>query len=176
MNPLLYSSNEMFSSTELIRKSKMIFDKLLSSEVEKAIILRDGKPGFMLLEFSKYEELMKEYMALKEQTANNDVEKPILKEDDTDVLADMLNEEIVEEEEIVEPKITIEETPEEQFEHIEDDISEDDLQKALADIESLGLEEDVNASNDISDELDEDDELDELANSKKEQPLKEFWD
>ena len=28
MNPLQYTSEEMFSSTELIRKSKMIFDKL----------------------------------------------------------------------------------------------------------------------------------------------------
>jgi hypothetical protein len=38
MGHLLYSSSEMFSSTELIRKSKMIFDKLLSDEIQKAII------------------------------------------------------------------------------------------------------------------------------------------
>ena len=32
-------------------------------------------------------------------------------------------------------------SPEEQFEHIEDDISEDDLKKALEDIESLSFDE-----------------------------------
>ena len=60
MNYLRYSSDEMFSSTELIRKSKMIFDKLNKEEIEKAIILRDGKPGFMLLDFATYEKIMKD--------------------------------------------------------------------------------------------------------------------
>ena len=63
---LLYKSNEMFSSTELIRKSKMIFDKVLGKKIEKAIILRDGKPSFLLMEFSKYEKIMAEYEELKE--------------------------------------------------------------------------------------------------------------
>lgn len=62
---LLYKSNEMFSSTELIRKSKMIFDKILGRKIEKAIILRDGKPSFLLMEFSKYEKIMAEYEDLK---------------------------------------------------------------------------------------------------------------
>lgn len=66
MNPLQYTSEEMVSSTELIRKSKKIFDKLHNKDIEKAIILRDGKPAFMLLEFSEYEKLMKEYLNLKE--------------------------------------------------------------------------------------------------------------
>lgn len=66
MGLLLYKSNEMFSSTELIRKSKMIFDKVLDNEIEKAIILRDGKPSFLLMEFSKYEKIMAEYEELKE--------------------------------------------------------------------------------------------------------------
>ncbi len=57
MNYLRYSSDEMFSSTELIRKSKKIFDKLNKKEIEKAIILRDGKPGFMLLDFQTYEKI-----------------------------------------------------------------------------------------------------------------------
>jgi len=55
----------MFSSTELIRKSKPIFDKILSNEIEKAIILRDGKPSFLLMEFTKYEKIMAEYEQLK---------------------------------------------------------------------------------------------------------------
>jgi len=63
---LLYKSNEMFSSTELIRKSKMIFDKILGKKIEKAIILRDGKPSFLLMEFAKYEKIMAEYEELKE--------------------------------------------------------------------------------------------------------------
>ena len=63
---LLYESKEMFSSTELIRKSKMIFDKIVNDEIEKAIILRDGKPGFMLMDFKKYEAIMADYEKLKE--------------------------------------------------------------------------------------------------------------
>ena len=65
MGLLLYKSDEMYSSTELIRKSKMIFDKVLDEEIEKAIILRDGKPCFLLMEFKKYEKIMAEYEELK---------------------------------------------------------------------------------------------------------------
>lgn len=64
---LLYKSNEMFSATELIRKSKMIFDKVVNNEIEKAIIMRDGKPGFLLMDFEKYENIMQEYETLKEE-------------------------------------------------------------------------------------------------------------
>ena len=65
MGLLLYKSDEMYSSTELIRKSKMIFDKVLDKEIDKAIILRDGKPSFLLMEFKKYEKIMAEYEELK---------------------------------------------------------------------------------------------------------------
>ena len=78
---LLYKSNEMFSSTELIRKSKMIFDKILGKKIEKAIILRDGKPSFLLMEFSKYEKIMAEYEKLKEyveQTKDDTASKKIV--------------------------------------------------------------------------------------------------
>ena len=73
MKHLLYSSNEMYSSTDLIRKSKTIFNKIISNEIDKAIIMRDGKPSFMLLDFEKYEKIMAEYDILKakEQTNNN---------------------------------------------------------------------------------------------------------
>ena len=37
MGLLQYTSNEMFSSTELVRKSKNIFDKLNKNELEKVI-------------------------------------------------------------------------------------------------------------------------------------------
>ena len=72
MGHLLYSSNEMYSSTDLIRKSKTIFNKIISKEIDKAIILRDGKPSFMLLDFDKYEKIMAEYDELK---ANLDTNK-----------------------------------------------------------------------------------------------------
>ena len=65
MGLLLYKSDEMYSSTELIRKSKMIFDKVLDKKIDKAIILRDGKPSFLLMEFKKYEKIMEEYEELK---------------------------------------------------------------------------------------------------------------
>ena len=66
MNLLQYKSNEMISSTELIRKSKNIFNKLQKKEIEKAVILRDGKPQFMLLDFETYENIMTDYLLLKE--------------------------------------------------------------------------------------------------------------
>lgn len=67
MGLLLYKSNEMFSATELIRKSKMIFDKIIEDEIDKAIILRDGKPSFLLMDFAKYEKIMAEFEDLKQQ-------------------------------------------------------------------------------------------------------------
>lgn len=70
MNLLQYTSKEMFSSTELIRKSKIIFDKLNYEEIEKAVVLRDGKPSFILLDFNKYEEIISEYLQLKNQISN----------------------------------------------------------------------------------------------------------
>ncbi len=65
MNFLQYKSDEMFSSTQLIRKSKMIFDNLSNDHIDKAVILRDGKPSFLLMDFAKYERIMQEYMELK---------------------------------------------------------------------------------------------------------------
>lgn len=180
MNPLLYSSNEMFSSTELIRKSKMIFDKLLKSEIEKAIILRDGKPGFMLLDFEKYEELMKEYLELKEN-ASKTVIKEVIVEKEPEVVEVMQKEEVKEEpaEEIIEnKKVEVEEIGfsmqanlEEQPLHIEDDISDDDLKKALEEIESLNFDDDKK-----EEPVDLDDDLNQMSYKRKEQPLKEFWD
>ena len=73
MGLLLYKSNEMFSATELIRKSKMIFDKVVNNEIDKAIILRDGKPGFLLMDFVKYEKIMAEYEELKSILENNNL-------------------------------------------------------------------------------------------------------
>ncbi|MFY4817452.1 hypothetical protein ACOTWJ_04335 [Aliarcobacter butzleri] len=65
MSLLQYTSKEMFSSTELVRKSKNIFDKLNRKEIEKAIILRDGKPNTILLDFEEYEKIITDYLKLK---------------------------------------------------------------------------------------------------------------
>ncbi|PZP16232.1 MAG: hypothetical protein DI602_00665 [Aliarcobacter butzleri] len=67
MSLLQYTSKEMFSSTELVRKSKKIFDKLNRKEIEKAIILRDGKPNTILLDFEEYEKIMTDYLKLKDK-------------------------------------------------------------------------------------------------------------
>lgn len=68
MSLLQYTSKEMFSSTELVRRNKSIFDKLNKKEIEKAIILRDGKPSIMLLDFEEYERIIADYLSLKEKT------------------------------------------------------------------------------------------------------------
>ena len=80
---LQYTSNEMFSSTELVRKNKNIFDKLNRNEIEKAIVLRDGKPAVILLDFAYYEEIMKDYLLLKEQNhkPKESIKKEIPKEE-----------------------------------------------------------------------------------------------
>jgi hypothetical protein len=77
MGLLLYKSDEMFSATELIRKSKMIFDKILDKDIEKAIILRDGKPSFLLMDFEKYETIMAEFEELKQQIQGKSIEKKV---------------------------------------------------------------------------------------------------
>jgi len=70
MKLLQYKSTEMFSSTELIRKSKTIFNKIIDKAIDKAIILRDGKPSFLLMDFAKYERIMAEYEVLKGNSLN----------------------------------------------------------------------------------------------------------
>ncbi len=71
MSLLQYTSDEMFSATDLVRRNKSIFDKLQKKEIEKAIILRDGKPSIMMLDFSEYEKLMKDYLSLKAGNSTN---------------------------------------------------------------------------------------------------------
>ncbi|WP_122893753.1 hypothetical protein [Arcobacter peruensis] len=112
MDLLQYRSNEMFSSTELIRKSKMIFDKVSKKEIDKAVILRDGKPSFMLLDFYKYEELINDYIKLQEKVKQKELKKPEVIKDEK---------EVIEEESI-------------------DEINDKDLEDALAQIENLDLD------------------------------------
>ena len=154
MNPLQYTSEEMFSSTELIRKSKMVFDKLHNNEIEKAIILRDGKPSFMLLDFNKYEELMSEYLSLKEFLDSND--KTNSKHE----------KKVVEEIEITKDIIKKEEKPQSADTSITElkEINEKDLEDALAQIDNLDLNS-IGKEEDMSEE--------EKLSKKS---LKEFWE
>lgn len=120
MNPLQYTSDEMVSSTELIRKSKKVFDRLQNNEIEKAIILRDGKPSFMLLDFTQYEEIMSEYVALKNMLKSKDKKKK--KEKITQDNKEKM------EEEYLEQNLSSEE------------LNDEDLENALAEIDNLDLE------------------------------------
>lgn len=119
MDLLQYRSNEMFSSTELIRKSKMVFDKISKKDIEKAVILRDGKPSFILMDFQKYEELISEYLELKENAKNK---------------SKVIKNETLQKNEILE--LNEDQKLKEDF----DEINSDDLEDALAQIEQLDLE------------------------------------
>ena len=119
MSLLQYTSNEMFSSTELVRKNKNIFDKLNKKEIEKAVILRDGKPSIILMDFQEYERIIADYLKSKGK-------EPIVKEAVK-----------------VEPKkeeMTIKE--EKKAEKLDDK----DLEAALAEIEKLDFRFDAQAS------------------------------
>ncbi len=151
MNYLQYTSKEMFSSTELIRKSKMVFEQLNNKEIEKAIILRDGKPSFMLLDFEVYEEIMADYIKLK--LNQKEQKQNLLKNEKKQIVKE-------------EPKIDLKDISKPV--NIED-IDDKQLQKALEDIENISF------TTDYSDEH-----FDEVYIEEKpieeEKPLKEFWD
>ena len=116
MSKIYYSSDEMFSSTDLIRKSKPIFDLVAKKSIDKAVILRDGKPSFILLDFLEYEKLMKDYLSLKEQ--NNPIKKSA-------------ENQMQKADEIVESETEIK----------TDEINEDEYNKALVEIDNLSIED-----------------------------------
>ncbi|WP_417332306.1 hypothetical protein [Halarcobacter sp.] len=157
MNLLQYRSDEMVSSTELIRKSKNIFNKLQKKEIEKAVILRDGKPQFMLLDFDTYEELMSEYLSLKELLENSESKAKKKK---------------VKKVEVEEEFIEITET------YKDEEIKKDELEEALAQIEKLGLEEKSSETEEKKDDLDIEIDIKEINKeiNKEKQPLKDFWE
>lgn len=75
MSLIQYTSDEMFSATDLVRKNKYIFNKIQSKEIQKAIILRDGKPSAIIFDFTEYEKIMKEYLSLKSNTTGKTSDK-----------------------------------------------------------------------------------------------------
>lgn len=154
MNYLQYTSKEMYSSTELIRKSKMIFEKLNKKEIEKAVILRDGKPSFMLLDFETYEDIMTEYLALKEEfnTSKRVKQKEVKKE--------------VIEQSVEKPK------KEPEIKN-ETEIGEEELKKALQQIDDINFDDYSEPTTTLIDDVViEERPIDES----KEKALKEFWD
>lgn len=119
MSLLQYTSDEMFSATDLVRKNKSIFDKLKKKEIEKAIILRDGKPSIMMLDFSEYEKLMKDYLSLKAGNSTNINTKTI-------------NEKVVEEKTI----------------KSDSKISQEDYEAAMKEIEQISFSSDFSIKED----------------------------
>ena len=119
MSLLQYTSDEMFSATDLVRKNKSIFDKLQKKEIEKAIILRDGKPSIMMLDFSEYEKLMKDYLNLKAGNSTNINTKTI-------------NETVIEEQTI----------------KSDSKISQEDYEAALKEIEKISFSSDFSIKED----------------------------
>ena len=119
MSLLQYTSDEMFSATDLVRKNKSIFDKLQKKEIEKAIILRDGKPSIMMLDFSEYEKLMKDYLNLNAGNSTNINTKTI-------------NETVVEEKTI----------------NSDSKISQEDYEAAMKEIEQISFSSDFSIKED----------------------------
>jgi len=163
MTHLLYSSNEMFSSTQLVRQSKKIFDKLSTNEIEKAVILRDGKPNFMLLDFNEYEKIMKEYIDLKNNQKEElskpkvIIEEPSVLQKEENIQNEIIQEDIEEE---IEINNDIEEVNENQFTQEEDK----ELQEALKRLDELEL-----------DPILKSEAKEELKKERSTGEIKEFW-
>lgn len=159
MNYLQYTSKEMFSSTELIRKSKMIFEKINKHEIEKAIILRDGKPSFMLLDFETYEKLMQEYLQLKttsKEKITAKIDKQAEDNSETKISSETKIHKITNN-----SKTSIEE------------IDENELKKAFEDIDNINFS--TSLDNDTQEVLEEV-YIEERPIEKNDESLKDFWD
>jgi len=164
MTHLLYSSNEMFSSTQLVRQSKKIFDKLSSNEIEKAVILRDGKPNFMLLDFNTYESIMKEFIQLKEDQNKQKVitnENKIVQEEPVVIKKE---EDIQIEDEIIDNNIEFNEKLEEVNENGFTPEEDKELQEALKRLDELEL-----------DPILKSEAKEELKKERSTGEIKEFW-
>jgi hypothetical protein len=162
MGLLLYRSDEMYSSTDLIRKSKKIFTKVLENKIDKAIILRDGKPTFLLMEFKKYEKIMADYERLK-ANEHKKIIKPVTIEKVKTI-------------EPFEPKKPIEEPkPEETT----DSVKQQRLLmiKKAREARAKVLEEEASKrdNEDLKEELRLQNELNKVK-EQKDRELKEFWD
>ncbi|OCL84234.1 hypothetical protein [Arcobacter porcinus] len=172
MSLIQYTSNEMFSATDLVRKNKLIFDKIQSKEIEKAIILRDGKPAMILIDFIEYERIMKEYISLKSKSANIEtnsfeVEKESIKTTKEDINL----------------KEMIEDTKSAILNSISDDkISEEDYIKAMEAIKNLNFNSDLSENHSINENESKENSIEiktieeKFEEERSPQKLKDFWD
>lgn len=167
MNFLHYKSDEMYSSTQLIRQSKMIFDKLSKDEIEKAVILRDGKPSFLLLDFATYEKIMEEYLQLKEQNGMK-----LASVEQTQVKEVVVNKETSTELPEQEPQSSVEEEIEMDL-NIEKALQEDELITEQTPTKSKLTQREQAELDKALLELER---VDKDAADKKREELKEFWD
>jgi PHD/YefM family antitoxin component YafN of YafNO toxin-antitoxin module len=154
----------MFSSTQLVRQSKKIFDKLSSNEIEKAVILRDGKPNFMLLDFNTYESIMKEFIQLKEDQNKQKVitsENKIVQEESVVIKKE---EDIQIEDEIIDNNIEFNEKTEEVNENGFTPEEDKELQEALKRLDELEL-----------DPILKSEAKEELKKERSTGEIKEFW-
>lgn len=101
----------------------------------------------MLLDFETYEELMTEYLVLKQENLNSTPQKK--------------------KEKVIEKRVTPSFVEEE---YLDEEIKEDDLEKALAQIEELNLD-----SIDKKEEINIPIQIEQKQEDEK-QPLKEFWE
>jgi len=151
MGLLLYKSNEMFSATELIRKSKMIFDKIIEKKIDKAIILRDGKPSFLLMDFKKYEKIMAEFEELKQQLNGESKPKKIKQKEkkkiskvETNTVEVIKNKvESISEEKIEEKELNQSISQIEEEEVIVELSEEEELSNAFLTLEGMNFNEDM---------------------------------
>lgn len=146
MSYLLYSSKEMFSATELLRKSKNIFEKVTSNDIDKAIILRDGKPTFILFDFARYENIMQDYEKYKSyyDTYNNT-------NSNTEVIKENIHISI---DEIIDTKKDDKQKTFDNVQNIEKKIIERDTNDETISVKKDNLDGfEVNLSSDLDDEI-----------------------
>lgn len=178
MSLLQYTSAEMFSSTELVRKSKNIFDKLNKKEIQKAIILRDGKPNTIILDFSMYEKIMADYLNLKGQFPTFEQKTVQLKREEKlqEKIETKLEEQKIQK--VVPVKLTVDQILEEKIQNNSlkslDDINEDEIINQTMVKDEIIDDEDFQAALDKIDNLDFNIDLNQ-AKKDKDETLKEFW-
>lgn len=152
MDPLLYSSKEMFSSIELEQNTQEVYDKLSNKDIDKAIILNDGKPSHIMLDFDTYELIMRDYIRLiqHENSASSDLSINDIKVQESNRV--LKKKEPIEEE--IEP--LEQETQEESDEEVVDDYNDsadDFFEERIEDVQEENEEvETIEEDNSILDE------------------------
>lgn len=140
MGLLLYKSDEIFSQKELQENNQLIFKKITDNEIDKAVILNDSEVKFLVMDFSKYENIMKEYEELKNRYSTNtkeieieedEIKIPQPQEDLDNIIEDIIDEEIESENEEppkkIDPAKVVPPRPEDNKEEIEEIIVEKEI-------------------------------------------------